>query len=160
MDAETHYLRHCENRRGVELEKIKLWMGSTAYTYPKRENRRRLERASVKSVTHRAMAGANGLFEEYIKALRGTLTQTAFLPLLYRAELIGASVELVATGAAKRGNPAGILVEERENVFVVVHPGDKVKMYPKQSHDLIVHTNNTRYLFMGRALKLSRQLAK
>lgn len=156
-DAESHFLLRIK-RDDVNPEQLRLWLGNTAFAHPKKHKRPRLEKASPASLRYTAMQEAHRLFSEYIESLKKSMSDKAFSPIVYRAELTGALASAQVHG--QEMSPLGIIAEERENVVRMVFPGDSVKTYPKKSTNFILYLKSTKYLLIGRALKLNRFVSK
>lgn len=94
----------------------------------------------------------NILHQNYIRKLKGSLYPTMFLDVLYKAELTGALIKI----AGKEG----IVVEERKNTLCVIFKDNKVKVFPKTLWNFTFSFEGVDYLFMCKALKKSRIIAK
>lgn len=92
------------------------------------------------------------LHTEYLKSLKSNATPDNFLPILYKAELTGATIEIENYGA-------GVVLEERENVLRVYTKG-KIKTFVKNNINFPISLDNVKYIFCGKNLKKNRFIKK
>lgn len=90
----------------------------------------------------------NQLHQEYLKEIKGVLSHTAFLDIIYKAELTGAKIEI----AGKEG----FVIQERKNTIFVIFPGNITKIFPKKIWDFKLKFEDVEYLFFAKALKNGR----
>lgn len=95
---------------------------------------------------------ASALHERYLSEIKASMSPSAFLAHLYKAELTGAKVSVIKDKRAVEG----IVVEERRNVLVIVHADNSIKMYPKASNRFVLRHDGIRYFFFGDGMKKSR----
>ncbi|KAL0265852.1 UNVERIFIED_CONTAM: hypothetical protein PYX00_011569 [Menopon gallinae] len=86
------------------------------------------------SVLFEDFVPASVLHEKYLAEIKASMSPTAFLAHLYKAELTGAKVGVIKDGREEEG----IVIEERKNVLIVVHANNRVRMYPKASNSFVL----------------------
>eukprot|EP00866_Antonospora_locustae_P001771 jgi/Antlo1/1771/2351 len=95
---------------------------------------------------------ASVLHEKYLAEIKASMSPSAFLAHLYKAELTGAKVCVIKDKRAVEG----IVVEERKNVLIIVHADNNIKMYPKISSRFVLRHDGIRYFFFGAGMKKTR----
>ncbi|EPR79072.1 RNase P subunit Rpp29 [Spraguea lophii 42_110] len=94
--------------------------------------------------------------EKYINNLHLNVSAHQFINILCKTELTGAKLKL------KNGDKIieGIVTQERENIFLIILPDNKIKKFPKNDHVFSLQIKNIKYLLIGKFLKKNRFLKK
>ncbi|KAK1350119.1 hypothetical protein CWI38_1151p0010 [Hamiltosporidium tvaerminnensis] len=122
----------------------------------KQNEKRGIVNLNYDGLTYDQFTEINVLHTEYIKEMKVNLSPTLFLPVLYKAELTGAFLKF------KKENKRceGIVIEERENVFVMIDILNKIKKYPKSINNFVFTHDNVDYYLFGNRLKKNRFFKK
>jgi len=116
----------------------------------KKEIQKGLRKIATERFKYSDFEDINKLHLEYLQELRGGLSSSAFMDILYKAELTGAKIEIAGR--------TGFVLEERKNSLFVIFPGNLVKIYPKKLWDFSLEFEGIKYLFFSEALKKGRFL--
>lgn len=111
----------------------------------------------------------NEFHTEYLRDLKGNLHPSAFMEVLYRAELTGAKVrvwnnkcankcENVSSGNNSPGNNIGFIISERKNSIIVIYKNDKIKVFPKSAWNFSLIFDEIEYIFFASDMKKNRYL--
>lgn len=153
-DTDFDVVEHLNTRMKSGTLDSNFRMVSTTSMAAKRE--RKQQKSSVKStcfknIVYKDFEDINAMHTAYLCEIKASMSPTAFLAHLYKAELCGAKIHI-----KNKANAVGIVVEERENVLLVIHEDNKIKMYPKASNSFVLHHDGVRYFFFGSTMRRTR----
>lgn len=116
--------------------------------------KRKIIKSEYKNIKYDDYLEVNKLHNDYITSLN--FQGHNMREKLYKAELTGAFVKFKTIHGVKQG----IIVEERENTFLIVHEDDSLKIYPKALYNFMIMVDNIKYYFIGKYLKSNRFFKK
>lgn len=140
----------------IEDEFKTVYMGNTPKSKEVKQKERKIERTNYKHFKYDEFLKINNMHKEYLDKLKGSMNCSAFLAHLYKAELTGAMLSFKTNGKTK----SGIVVEERENVLIIIHENDVIRMYPKINHCFILEHQEVKYFLIGKGMHKNRFLKK